>query len=256
MTNDFTGVTEAPGINVSNEALRMVYHRYQTSGLYCQGKDVLEVACGAGMGLGYLARKAKSLVGADYTDYLIKQARGHYAGRLPLLRLDAALLPFKEGAFDVVVCCEAIYYFPNAARFLEECRRVLRPGGAVLISTVNREWSAFNPSSLSTKYYSSAELKVLLQDNGFRAEIYGAFPTQNSSRKDAAVSLIKRAAVSLGVIPKTMKGKEWLKRFFLGKLTMLPAELNGGEPAYVKPIFLDASAPIGSYKIIYAVGWH
>ena len=57
-----------------------------------------------------------------------------------------------------------------------------------------------------------AELYKLLRENGFNVEFYGAFSTSPNGLKDEAIATIKRIAVALHLIPKTMKGKEFLKR--------------------------------------------
>jgi cyclopropane fatty-acyl-phospholipid synthase-like methyltransferase len=61
MAMNFTPVTELPGSMVTREQLARLYHRYHTAGRYAAGKRVLEVACGAGLGLGYLVRTAESV---------------------------------------------------------------------------------------------------------------------------------------------------------------------------------------------------
>ena len=111
MDIDYTGVTEVPGSRVTREQLARMYNRYFFAFQFCEGKDVLEVACGAGQGLGLLARRARKLVGGDYTENLIDVAWKHYGGRIPLVRFDAHTLPFREESFDVVIFYEAIYYF-------------------------------------------------------------------------------------------------------------------------------------------------
>jgi ubiquinone/menaquinone biosynthesis C-methylase UbiE len=250
--NDYTEVTEAPGNRVTAEALEMVYTRYAFAADLARGKDVLELACGAGQGLGLIAGTSKSVVGADYTERLLGMAKRQYGSRVPLVRLDAQVLPFREKSFDVVLLYEAIYYLGDPRAFVAECYRVLRDDGVVVICTVNREWSAFNPSPGSTQYLASHELRTLLSPS-FAVKIYGAFPVTTHGVIGKAVSVLKRLAVRLNLIPKTMKGKELLKRFFLGELKQFPCEL------------LARAAPCTSlsevkedncfqYKVLFAVG--
>lgn len=52
MPDDYTSVTELPGSQATREQQARLYHRYHTAGRYATGKRVLEVACGAGLGLG------------------------------------------------------------------------------------------------------------------------------------------------------------------------------------------------------------
>lgn len=62
---DYTSVTEITGCNVTSEQLQRMYARYRFASELCDDKEVLEVACGSGQGLGYLAKKAKRVVGGD-----------------------------------------------------------------------------------------------------------------------------------------------------------------------------------------------
>ena len=251
---DYLAVSERPGIRVTREALSMLHTRYAFAAPYCAGKDVLEVACGAGQGLGYLGGRSRRVVGGDCSGGLLAEARRHYDGRVPLLRLDAHALPFRAASFDVVLLYEALYYLASPARFLGECRRILRAGGRLLLCTVNREWRDFNPSPLSTRYFSAGELRALAEAEGFEAELYGAFPCAPGSPRDALVSLARRAAVALRLIPATMKGKEWLKRVFLGPLTALPAEIGGAMVPRGEPVALAPGAAASAFKVLYLVG--
>jgi ubiquinone/menaquinone biosynthesis C-methylase UbiE len=251
---DYSVVTEIPGLGATREQMSMLYTRYTTAAAFCEGKDVLEVACGAGLGLGYLARKARRIVGGDYTERLLRLAQRHYRGRIPLVRLDAHALPFRDRSFDVVILYEAIYYLTEPDRFLAECRRVLRVPGVVLICTVNKEWSDFNPSPFSVRYFSSQELIELLQRHGFAVELYGAFPVLKDSARDRVLSFLKRVAVALHLVPRTMKGREVLKRLFFGRLTPIPPEVTEGM-AELHPLVPIAKKNVNSsYKVLYAVG--
>ena len=250
---DYTAVTEATGTRVTREALSMLYLRYRMAATFCEGKDVLEVACGSGQGLGYLATKAKHIVGGDYTEGLLRMAYRYYGGRIPLVRLDAHLLPFRNRSFDVVILYEAIYYLAQPDQCLAECRRVLRDQGVVLICTVNREWSDFNPSPLSTRYFSAQELTDLLRRQGFNIELYGSFPVSRGSVRDHIVSVIKRVAVRLHLIPRTMKGKEVLKKLFFGRLTPIPPEVTDGMAEAYPLVPITTNSPNSQYKVLYAI---
>jgi len=242
---DYSGVTETVGDHVTREALSMLYTRYAFARTLCEGRDVLEVACGGGQGLGYLASRARRVVGGDLTESLMAQAERHYGGRIPLVRLDAHGLPFRSESFESVLLYEALYYLAEADRFLDEASRVLVRRGYLVISTVNREWPDFNPSPLSTRYFSGAELLALLRDRGFRAEIYGAFPVIRGSPNQKTVSAIRRAAVRLHLVPRTMRGKELLKRVFLGSLEPFPAEVVETTAPYCAPLRLRPRDPAG-----------
>lgn len=82
VTDDFSAVTEQPGSGATGEQLARMYQRYRTVADRSSGKRVLEVGCGAGQGLGYVARQARSVVGGDYTANLLGMAQAQYAGRI------------------------------------------------------------------------------------------------------------------------------------------------------------------------------
>jgi SAM-dependent methyltransferase len=251
---DYTTVTEVPGVGASGEQLARLYTRYAAAAPHCEGKDVLEVACGAGVGLGYLACRAARVVGGDYTDNLLRIARRHYGVRIPLVRLDAQVLPFRSEVFDTVVFYEALYYLADADRFVAEARRILRPSGVLLVCTVNPEWPDFNPSPFSRRYFSACDLRRLLIHHGFAVELHAAFSTWRGSARDRVVSLIKRTAVATRAIPRTMKGKQFLKRIFFGSLAPIPAEIRDGMSTAWPLVSIPTDGPIGGHKIIFATG--
>ena len=65
-THDYSSITESPGLKASKEQLARIWHRYRMAADYVQGKDVLEVGCGSGIGLGFLATYANCIVGGGY----------------------------------------------------------------------------------------------------------------------------------------------------------------------------------------------
>ena len=253
---DFTTVTEMPGSWASREQLSMLYTRYHFAASFCEEKDVLEAACGVGPGLGYLARRAKKVVGIDIEEQNLRVAEAHYRGRknIELHPMDAHTLEFEDGSFDVMLLFEALYYLNQPERFLSECRRVLRDQGTILLNTVNPEWLDFNPSPFSTRYFGARELRDLLENSGFKTDLYGAFPAAGSSLKFKMTSFLKRTARNLGLIPRTMKGKELLKRIFFGKLAPFPLEVYETMAPYAVPGSLPVNAPVPQYKVLYAVG--
>lgn len=231
----------------------MLYTRYAFAVGFCHGKEVLEVGCGCGMGLGYLGQNARRLVGGDFTESLLRRAHSHYGGRMLLVRLDAQALPFRNASFDVVILFEAIYYLPRPEDFLNECRRILRPGGVLLICLPNREWDRFNPSPWSTQYFSARELQVLLSNCSFAMDLFGAFRTRPRTFQQKISTAVRKTAVRLRVIPKTMRGKEFLKRLFYGRLVELTEEIKEGMAPAEPLIPLSPNGRTPEFKILYAL---
>lgn len=249
---DYTGVAETPGTRITRQAAAMALSRYELARRHSTGRHVLEVACGSGQGLGYVAAAARRVVGGDITTSLLRQAQAHYQGSIPLVRFDAQALPFREGTFDVVEVHEAIYYMTDARSVFAESRRVLAKGGLLIVSSINPAWLDFNPSPHATRYFAAAELKAILETMFTAVDIRFGFSTQEGGGGGRVVSLLKRAAIRTRVIPKTMRGKELLKRAFLGPLLTVPPELTSG----LAPVDEPVEAPIAEaakFRTIYAL---
>lgn len=251
---DFSPVTEVAGSRATREQLAMIQTRYAEGATRARGRRVLEVGCGPGRGLGLLARAARQTVGGDYTLSLLRQASAHYGQRIPLVQFDAQALPFLDASFDLILMFEAIYYLPDAAQFVRECRRVLAPRGEVIICSANCESPGFTTSAFATRYFSARELHVLLSAEGFAAELRAAFETRRAGAVSRLVFLARRLAVALHVAPSTLTGREWLKRAFYGPLTPLAPEIAEGDAPIAALVPVDGQQPVRPYRVIYAFG--
>jgi SAM-dependent methyltransferase len=250
---DFSQVTETWGIPASREQLAMQYCRYRMAGDLAAGKEVLEVGCGSGMGLAYLAAKSRRAVGVEFTPSLLAEARR----RLPEVEIsqaDAQQLPFEDRTFDVVLMLEMIYYVPHPEQALAECRRILRPGGALMVCSPNPERLDFNPSPLSVRYFTARELAEMIGRHGFEATLYGGFPPEADSSRDKMLRPLRRIAVRLRLIPGSMRAKAMVKRILYGRLPQLGA-VRDGVVEYRAPTKLDLDqSPVRGFKNLYAVG--
>lgn len=247
-------VTESALFKASQEQIDRLYTRYKFAAQYCQNKDVLEVACGAGLGLGLLANVARRVVGGDIDQDNLALAQKTYRNRIETLHLKAESLSFPDNSFDVVILFEAIYYLSDPEKFLGEAHRVLRNGGQLLIGSANKEWAGFNPSPFSIKYFSARELHQMLEENGFHASAFADCPLEKTSFKSKIIGSIKEMAVKYDLMPKTMKGKELFKRIFMGKLIPLPSELTEGMATFNPPVAINPENVIDSYKVLFSVG--
>ena len=250
MSNGYVTVTELPGSDASEEQLAMLYTRYRIAAEYVEGKDVLEVACGPGIGLGYLARKARRVTGGDYDERLLQTGRRYYDGRIPLVRLDAHTLPFRISSFDVVILFEAIYYLRDADLFLEEARRTLRSGGVALICSANRERHGFRRSSLSVAYFSAFELRRLLTTHGFTVEVFAAFPVGPALARNSRRAA-RGLADALGLGPKA---KAVARRLLFGRPRPLPVEVTEAMAREVPLLPVHGTAAVTDYHVLYAIG--
>jgi SAM-dependent methyltransferase len=251
MQIDYTDVTELAGRPISQEQLARLHHRYTWAASYCEDRDVVEVGCGTGPGLGLLQSVSRSVAAGDIDEKIVAIAQGHYGARIPISRIDAQYLPFEDRSKDVVLLFEAIYYLPDADRFVRECARVLRPGGRLLIVTANKDLWDFHPSPYTHRYYGAAELPALLGSAGFGCELFGYQEASRGGLRQRLLRPVKRLAVVSGLMPKTMSGKRWLKRLVFGAEVPMPAEIRVAPGAFQPPARIPANAPDTRHKIIY-----
>ena len=142
----------------------------------CRGKHVLDVGCGAGTDLVRFARAGAIVTGVDISPSAVALARQNFAQQgleADLREADGERLPFTDGAFDFVFAHGVVQYTPNARAIVDECRRVLKPGGAAVFQVYNR-FSWLNALSKVMKVplehedapvlkmYSAAEFRDLL----------------------------------------------------------------------------------------------
>ncbi len=252
---DYTAITEFPGQKASMEQLARLYQRYRFAKKYARGKDVLEVACGSGIGMKYLGAVAKSVRGGDVDEKNVGFAKKHYEDKKKVWvdKMDARELALPSDRFDLVLLFEAIYYLDKPKKFVSEAKRVLRDKGTLIMCTVNRDWEDFHPSPFVHKYFSVSETYDLLKEEFVNIQFFGGFLTTKKGFKDKVISIIKHIAMDAGLIPGSLTARAHLKRIFMGKLSPVPAEVYDGMTSYEQPVEIPCDKACKNYKIIYAV---
>jgi 2-polyprenyl-3-methyl-5-hydroxy-6-metoxy-1,4-benzoquinol methylase len=123
---------------------------------------VLDVACGAGFGVRMMAGRCAEVLGVDLDEPSIAAALAADPGRRGrYLVADATRMPLAEGAFDVVASFETLEHVP-VHPFLREVRRVLRPGGLLLLSTPQSSLGHIPFTPAHEHEFSLAELTELV----------------------------------------------------------------------------------------------
>ena len=105
------------------------------------GRRVLDVGCGTGVDLVRFVRGGASGFGIDLADSAIALAREnlrHQSLAASLSVGDGECLPFPDGTFDLVYAHGVLQYTPGDRALVEECRRVLAPGGTAFFQVYNR----------------------------------------------------------------------------------------------------------------------
>ena len=121
------------------------------------GKRVLDVGCGGGILSDSMARQGAEVVGIDLSTKALKVAQLHAleAGTpdLSYREISAeALAQEQPGAFDVVTCMEMLEHVPDPASVVRACATLVKPGGWVFFSTINRNPKSFLFAIVGAEY--------------------------------------------------------------------------------------------------------
>ena len=107
-----------------------------------QGAAVLDVGCGGGILAEAMARRGAKVTGIDLSEKALRVAQLHLLESKLDIRYEKTSVEDLAGEFDVVTCMELLEHVPDPASMVAACARLVRPGGQVFFSTINR-----NPKS-------------------------------------------------------------------------------------------------------------
>ena len=114
-------------------------HRYALALAFCQDKDVLDIASGEGYGSNLIANVAKSVRGVDISSEAVSHAAAKYQRtNLTFIEGSASEIPLETAAVDVVSSFETIEHHSRHTEMMSEIKRVLRPGGLLIISSPDK----------------------------------------------------------------------------------------------------------------------
>jgi 2-polyprenyl-6-hydroxyphenyl methylase/3-demethylubiquinone-9 3-methyltransferase len=120
------------------------------------GRTVLDVGCGGGILSEAMAGRGAQVLGIDLAPGALEVAGLHaleQGVKVEYRRISAeALAAEKAGAFDVVTCMEMLEHVPDPEPVLRALARLVRPGGDVFISTINRTLKAFMLAIVGAEY--------------------------------------------------------------------------------------------------------
>ncbi len=120
------------------------------------GQRVVDVGCGGGILAEAMAGRGAEVVGIDLAEKPLQVARLHLlesGARVDYRRVSAeALADEMPGAFDVVTCMEMLEHVPDPASTVAACAALVRPGGTVVLSTINRNAKAYLFAVVAAEY--------------------------------------------------------------------------------------------------------
>ena len=139
--------------------------------------NVLEIGCGWGRGLELLTKAANHYTGIDKNQELINALSAEYRNATFITANIPPLSTLADNTFDYIVTFQVIEHIQNDDLFIREAHRVLKPGGQLLLTTVNRafsltrnpwhvrEYDADSLKSLMSKYFASVDTRGIHGNN-------------------------------------------------------------------------------------------
>ena len=137
-------------------ALNPVRLRYVAERVPLRGAKVLDVGCGAGLLSEAMALTGAEVTAIDLAPELVRTARLHAleSGVQVDYRVQSveALAAERPGGFDAVTCMEMLEHVPDPGAVIDACAALLRPGGTLFVSTLNRTPAAFALAIVGAEY--------------------------------------------------------------------------------------------------------
>ena len=139
------------------------------------GERVLDLGCGAGRFVAALREAGADTVGVELAEAALERARANAPGADLRLLADDGSLPLEHASVDLVWCSEVLEHVADTANLLLEVRRVLRPGGRLLVTVprngrlqaLTRFEAHFDPLGQHLRFYTRRSLTATLEHTGF-----------------------------------------------------------------------------------------
>lgn len=117
------------------------------------GLRVLDVGCGGGILCEAMARAGANVTGIDAEGESIKVAQDHALdNNLSIEYVNSPIEDYEAPAYDVVTCMELLEHVQNPQLLLHHCKRLLKPGGLLFVSTINRTLKAYLGAVIAAEY--------------------------------------------------------------------------------------------------------
>ena len=211
-----------------------------------EGARVIDVACGTGIVGRLVAEKvgrSGKVVGIDLNEGMIEAARRYspVTGANVAWRTgDVSALPFSDASFDIAFCQQGLQFFPDKLAALKEMRRVLAPGGTIILTV----WSAVSPLSAVVadalvRYVSAEAARSALAPFAFRdPEVIMALMVEADFQEIKMETLVveRRIGPAEESIPMVMAGTSYANE--VAKL----------DTATMEALVTDASNALQQYR--------
>lgn len=140
---------ERPSFEESNNVtVKRCFYAYEWAEQFIKGKRIADIGCGTGYGTVHMAPMAEHATGVDYSAETVAQNKKDNA-HIPNLDFITCKVPpitLPDESVDVVTAFQFIEHLDDPLGFIKEAKRILKPGGVFLCTTVNAKMSlARNP---------------------------------------------------------------------------------------------------------------
>lgn len=219
--------------SVQMKLFMMHIESYRYAANMLMNKKVLDFGCGLGYGTDILAGKAESVTGVDVSEETINSINSNMVNavfkKINILN-ENNNLPFESEYFDGITFFQVIEHLDNPERHIEEFRRILKPGGLLLITTPNGNKRLFpyqKPwNHHHVKEYSISELTSMLKDKFPYVDVKGIFLARKYNRKENKRVFIRKCMM----YPFTnIIIKDSIRRFIIEKIWDITIKKSGSE---------------------------
>ena len=176
-----------------------------------KGKHILDIGCGIGHVASMCAEQGAVTVAFDFAASMVARTAKRYGTKFPVIRASAESPPFGDNLFDAILALDVIEHLYKPEQMLQNAHRMLRPGGALIITTdrvgfqfgglpvyvarpprllLHRFKALMGLASQESKYktplcthvheYRRRELLDLVTGSGFRLEGFDTYPNRSS----------------------------------------------------------------------------
>ena len=248
----FFNLTEIPDEEIPIEQLQRIEQRYSFSSTLAKNKDVLEIGCGPGLGSRLILDNAKSYLGIDIDNELIKIAKKNNPN-IPFLVDDAInFFSKKNKKYDLIIIFETIYYIQDLSKLFLKIYENLKDNGLLLICTANKNLLDFNPSPKTYIYPDIKNINMMCQNNFQVVELYGGVKLNSVSIRQKILRPIKFLASKINLIPKNMRNKKFLKKLFYGNSFLkMPSSIEYNSNIVSEINILNKNNTDTEHKVLY-----
>ena len=179
MKNDVTEITRIMYNRTASEYAKthfdfsVLERQYKDFMTFCKCKMILDIGCGPGRDVKFLMKNGYQVIGIDYSDGMLKEAKKKVT-KGDFRKMDMRDLKFEKNTFDGIWSCGSVIHIPKSdvKKVLKGFRRVLKPNGILYIAVKKGIGEKLEDRKNGNKkffaYYTKKEFENILKESGFK----------------------------------------------------------------------------------------